>query len=344
MKKLSLILAISFFFSFVTYSQVQYAAFEYPEFKVLEDTLNYTDTLTFSFRIFHHGCAIGPCNTFNDSLDFWVGLETYHTYPLGVSLDNVFGGLQIMNPYDSSPLYLPDGDTTGTVFIKIPLNQSVQLSGKVGYTFWADSHLPYYSRYWNSDTIWTGSGSSRNYLYITNPNCQANFQILPSSTQGSYFGYNISTGNNLTYLWNFGDGDTSSLPYPVHNYAVPGEYEVCLYAYNTAMQCHSSYCDKSFYVFKTEDGLMDRLEILATSVNEVEPVGIDIYPNPVADILNCKTPTKDITQIAIYNLSGIKVVEQKFSPQVNVSDLPAGIYTFELSNATQKARSKFIKQ
>ncbi len=39
---------------------------------------------------------------------------------------------------------------------------------------------------------------------------------------------NASSGEPETYLWTFGDGNTSTEMSPVHNYALPGDYEVCL--------------------------------------------------------------------------------------------------------------------
>jgi len=37
-----------------------------------------------------------------------------------------------------------------------------------------------------------------------------------------------SSGSGLTYLWNFGDGSTSTLRNPVHDFAGPGDYSVAL--------------------------------------------------------------------------------------------------------------------
>ena len=50
---------------------------------------------------------------------------------------------------------------------------------------------------------------------------------------GSVFGdsvsfQNNSTGSNLTYQWDFGDGTTSTLANPTHIYNAYGRYEVCL--------------------------------------------------------------------------------------------------------------------
>lgn len=43
---------------------------------------------------------------------------------------------------------------------------------------------------------------------------------------------NESEGNPETYLWTFGDGTTSTEQSPIHEYALPGDYEVCLLVTN----------------------------------------------------------------------------------------------------------------
>ncbi len=42
-----------------------------------------------------------------------------------------------------------------------------------------------------------------------------------------------STGDNLTYVWDFGDGQTSTEQNPTHEYTVAGDYTVSLTATNT---------------------------------------------------------------------------------------------------------------
>ena len=39
---------------------------------------------------------------------------------------------------------------------------------------------------------------------------------------------NTSTGDSLTYLWDFGDGNTSTQQNPSHEYSVAGNYTVTL--------------------------------------------------------------------------------------------------------------------
>lgn len=62
----------------------------------------------------------------------------------------------------------------------------------------------------------------------------ANFTVgnicLPAGTANFTSTSTISDGTTLSYLWNFGDGNTSTAANPVHNYAGPGPYTVTLIA------------------------------------------------------------------------------------------------------------------
>ncbi len=53
---------------------------------------------------------------------------------------------------------------------------------------------------------------------------------------------NLSTGNGLSYNWNFGDGNSSSLQTPTHNYANEGTFTVCL-TVTDVNGCDSTYCN-----------------------------------------------------------------------------------------------------
>jgi PKD repeat protein len=54
-----------------------------------------------------------------------------------------------------------------------------------------------------------------------------------------------STGEIDTYLWDFGDGTTSTEPFAVHQYSGPGPWEVCLTISNsdTTLNCFDTYCE-----------------------------------------------------------------------------------------------------
>jgi len=58
----------------------------------------------------------------------------------------------------------------------------------------------------------------------------ANFNFTVNGSTATFT--NTSLGNATSYLWNFGDGNTSSQVNPVHVYADPGNYDVVLTATN----------------------------------------------------------------------------------------------------------------
>jgi PKD repeat protein len=69
-------------------------------------------------------------------------------------------------------------------------------------------------------------------IYVTGNSgggCQSAFYFVPdSSSNNTFLFFNQSTGNIFSYLWDFGDGGTSNLVNPVHQFAAPGIYTVCL--------------------------------------------------------------------------------------------------------------------
>lgn len=68
-------------------------------------------------------------------------------------------------------------------------------------------------------------------------------QVSDCSSQSVDFA-NATTSfeNNLTYLWDFGDGNTSSDTNPSHSYSSTGDYTVCLTATNPS-GCSEQICD-----------------------------------------------------------------------------------------------------
>lgn len=169
------------------------------------------------------------------------------------------------------------------------------------------------------------------------------FSIFPdSANQGVYWGYNQSVGNNLSYVWYFGDGDTSTLQYPTHTYSQPGQYFVCLKV--TSGSCSSTYCDSSFLVFKTEGGLMSQLNIIdpnapPTSVNSESVVyDIAVIPNPATHQLNINLGSLQAEQVSIYNVDGklVSSVKQPANNSLDISSLANGVYIAEVTPKSPK--------
>ncbi|MEO1409701.1 MAG: PKD domain-containing protein [Bacteroidota bacterium] len=80
----------------------------------------------------------------------------------------------------------------------------------------------------------------RDAVVISIPVPSFNVQEL-GCTQASVPFNNTSTGQDLTYLWDFGDGNFSTDPNPDHQYAAEGSYTVCLTVADP-QGCDSTYC------------------------------------------------------------------------------------------------------
>lgn len=80
-------------------------------------------------------------------------------------------------------------------------------------------------------TVSDGAGCTDVYCdtVVVSPECTADFEFTLVPTTPIYIQFtDLSTGFPDTWLWTFGDGQTSAEQNPVHPYPVAGTYEVCL--------------------------------------------------------------------------------------------------------------------
>lgn len=179
--------------------------------------------------------------------------------------------------------------------------------------------------------------------------CQVNsqFAIFGDSVNiGNYFAYNMSTGNgSLSYLWNFGDGSSSTQAYPFHQYATPGNYIVCLTVTNTTgtLSCTDTDCDSSSVQRMASGFLMSQINILApsspTSVKEniTTIKNINAFPNPMGDALMVEVELSALVNNMSYTIVDAlgKIVSKNdmidSKTTINTSGLDKGFYFLTIS-------------
>lgn len=89
---------------------------------------------------------------------------------------------------------------------------------------------------------------------------------------------------------------------------------------------------------------------VAPPVTAINPIiqesGIKIYPNPVTSVLKISNINRNIQNIAIFDLSGKKVMSfnEITSQGINVSPLEKGLYIVSLKTASGTYSEKFLKQ
>ena len=80
-------------------------------------------------------------------------------------------------------------------------------------------------------------------LTVGNPlnYCMANFTFESTDSMFVHF-VNTSQGGEFSYHWNFGDGHSSNFSDGSHEYANPGNYDVCLTVYDNVSGCQNTKC------------------------------------------------------------------------------------------------------
>lgn len=146
-----------------------------------------------------------------------------------------------------------------------------------------------------------------------------------TDTSTSYSGVN-------SWLWDFGDGNTSTQQNPTHTYIDGGEYTVCLTVTDSC----------------STDSTCQTVEAVGTAgLTESEMAHIKVYPNPMKDALNF-TFESIPSQVKFISITGQEV--GVISPsgktaKLNVSEWAQGVYfaQFEFEDGSTVTK-KLIKK
>lgn len=139
----------------------------------------------------------------------------------------------------------------------------------------------------------------------------------------------ISSGMVTSWMWDFGDGNTSSEKSPAHQYidAGTGKYQVCVSVLNPLTGCRDTLCDS--------------LEIVVTSILPIQKSTLRVAPNPVEDRVNVTFWNNDTgeQELTVMDVFG-RIVKKKLvqsqpgENQISLSftGLSKGIYWLQLTD------------
>ena len=142
----------------------------------------------------------------------------------------------------------------------------------------------------------------------------------------------ITTGTITGWLWDFGDGNTSTSQNPVHQYATTGVYNVCLTSYS-AFGCEETICQNVDY-----SGTVGQREL--SNRNDLV-----IFPNPAKDYLMINAGSTVINEINIMDYQG-KIVKTitSHANKIVVENLPKGLYFVKIETDEEVFDLKFVKE
>ena len=177
--------------------------------------------------------------------------------------------------------------------------------------------------------------------------------------------WNLSSGGtgNYQFLWSFGDGTSSTEPFPTHTYASAGPYQLCLTITDDA-GCTSTHCET---IEVDQDGFLgmapgpDVRSTLTINVVQELPTGIaerteleagNLWPNPVQDsfTMQVNSSRSGTVELSIMDLHGREVYRGSVALQagsnrmdLNVDQLQGGLYLLRLTSGRQASVLRFVK-
>ncbi len=159
---------------------------------------------------------------------------------------------------------------------------------------------------------------TKQYYIIHYPLADASFTY---NVMGNTYAFQANMPNNLTYFWDFGNGQISNMQSDTATYAQNGIYTVTLIV--TDMCGHS---DTSTQTINLSVGLSPSLFQQQVSIS----------PNPTADIvlLSFQNDAKEVYTLAISDVNGkviksiLNIKEEKIT--VHTNDMASGTYFWEL--------------
>ena len=154
---------------------------------------------------------------------------------------------------------------------------------------------------------------------------KAHFKHVISGLNSRLVQFENQSTNADSYVWHFGDGDTSTQVNPQHIYQAAGTYKARL----LAMRCGISTSRDTEIVINNTTGIFNSWS---------EP--IRIFPNPSEGVLYFEVPARFVgLYYQVIDVFGKVILRERVGSekgQISLEGLAAGMYGFQLGNYHQK--------
>ncbi|MDD3740406.1 MAG: T9SS type A sorting domain-containing protein [Bacteroidales bacterium] len=194
-----------------------------------------------------------------------------------------------------------------------------------------------YIQYYNygQDTIWDVNDT----LGVVINECFENLvfaEVISYEIQGEY----------IIVVWAFTD-DQNAITYMTVTYTLNSIISEGVYILNLYVNC-TGYKSLSVYT--------DQILVTSEDITDIDDIksktGLNLYPNPVSDILNLElfTETNEIIEISILNISGQIVSKETYEIYgglnnftIDVSDYQGGMYFMHINGSSKFETIRFVK-
>ncbi|HKC69320.1 MAG TPA: PKD domain-containing protein, partial [Bacteroidia bacterium] len=153
---------------------------------------------------------------------------------------------------------------------------------------------------------------------------------------------------DVNAVWNWGDGTSSVGLYASHSYSAPGNYNICVTAYNA---CNDSvtYCqtDSIYRMAYNTSSVMSFVSVKSvnatTGINKIQEVELALYPNPSNGYFTIQAGAQPQT-LQVLDLNGNLVLTQTISGTtvVDASSLTNGVYNLSIISNGKPQNKKLV--
>jgi PKD repeat protein len=228
---------------------------------------------------------------------------------------------------------IPAGESRITLNFNVPAGTGLQLAtGTTNPNMYRDNSGVTFPYNLNGKISITGTnaGSTLYYYYydweIESPSCSsartevnANILSAPPVAQFTFnqnnavIDFTNTSTNGDSYFWDFGDGATSAATSPSHTYTANGTYDVMLITTNNC----------------TSDTVYQQVTIFITGVEENDLSKIEVFPNPVKDVVTINFNNVKTDKIVLTDVIGkelLTLTNNQDDTRINMAAYGAGVY------------------
>ena len=156
----------------------------------------------------------------------------------------------------------------------------------------------------------------------------SNFSFVENQSEVSFT--NLSE-NADSYLWDFGDTQTSTEVNPIHNYANSGSYHVVLTATN---QC-------------SQDAYYSNINVTVLDLETINNSDIQVFPNPTSGLVFVKGLNDNAIEVMVIDATGKLIVRQQAKDNntdltIDLSNYSDGVYQVVINTSSQVLKQTII--